>query len=275
MVQSITRIKVFGERNTGTNFIEDLVRNNLDVGICPGDLPRPLHLFYNSAYRFLPYPMAWRLVEGDRNRRFDAWFDRHAGWKHARLPNLPKGWERYPDGVGFIAVTKNPYAWLQSLHRRPYQGKIHSEANRLSFSEFLRAEWPTVEREYGPATYSNPVRMWNDKVASYDKLHAYGPTMILPYESVIEDIEGFVRTTARTFGLSEPAEVQIRTNSTKKHDTRTTDDIVKYYRSGSWAKSLTAEDLRFINDELDHSLREKFGYAKIETPVTRELEATA
>jgi len=266
MVQRIDRIKVFGERNTGTNFVEELLRENLDIGVCPGVLSRPFQRFYKAVADTLPYSVAWHVVEYDRDHRFRARFDEHMGWKHARVPNLPKNRACYPDGLGFIALTKDPYAWLQSLHQRPYQGKIHSTANRLSFSEFLRTPWPTVKREYGPNEYANPVQIWNDKVASYEALHAHGPTLIRPYEVIIEDIEGFLKTVCRTFGLSEPAQIDIRTTSTKSDDSRSTQDIVAYYRSREWVKNLTADDLDYINDQLDHGLREKFGYSRIKRP---------
>lgn len=270
MVHQVALVKIVGERNTGTNFVEDIIRSNFSVEICPGNLPRHITRAYRFAYKYFPYSVARRLVENDRDRRFDTLFDRYAGWKHARMPNLPKTRARYPEGLGFIAITKNPYAWLQSLYRHPYQGTHHSPAHQLSFSEFLRTPWPTVRREYGPAEYANPVQMWNDKVASYESLHSYGPALILPYEGVITDIEAFVRTVARSFDLPEPAQVQVRADSTKK-DGRSTADIVQYYLSGAWADSLLPEDLDFINRELDHSLCEMFGY----TLIAKEIEKSA
>lgn len=263
MVEAVRNIKVIGERNTGTNFVEQIIQKNFDVAIFPGDLPRRFRVFYNLAYNYLPYSTAWSLVEGDRNRRYDSRFDQQAGWKHARMPNLPQDRTRYPEGLGFIAITKNPYAWLQSLHRRPYQGVHHNVARPLSFSEFLRKPWPTVRRECGPAEYANPVQMWNDKVRSYEALREYGPALILPYESIIADIGAFVHTAARVFGLADPAQVQVPGSSTKK-DGRTTEDIVRFYLSGEWATSLSAADLDFINRELDHTQREKFGYSLVE-----------
>ena len=275
MAERIKRIKVFGERNTGTNFIEGLLRDNLDIGVCPGILPNRLQCLYKAVSNMLPYALAWHVVEHDRNRRFEARFDEHVGWKHARLPNLPKNRDCYPDGLGFIALIKDPYAWLQSLHQRPYQGKIHSTATPLSFSDFLRTPWPTVKRECGPAEYANPVQMWNDKVASYETLHAYGPTLILPYENIIEDIEGFLKTVCHTFGLPKSGRVEIRATSTKGDDGRTTKEIVRYYRSREWVKNLAADDLNCINDQLDHGLRENFGYPRIDSQVSMRQDREA
>lgn len=268
MAERINRIKIFGERNTGTNFVDGLLRDNLDIGVCPGILPKSLQRFYKAVSDTLPYSLAWHVVEHDRNCRFKNRFDELVGWKHARVPNLPKNRDGYPEGLGFIALTKDPYAWLQSLHYRPYQGKIHSTAHPLSFGEFLRTPWPTVKRECGPDEYANPVQMWNDKVASYEALHAYGPTLILPYEDIIEDIEGFMKTVCETFDLPGLERVEIRATSTKRDDGRSTEEIVRYYRSREWVKNLTADDLNYINDQLDHGLREKFGYARINVPET-------
>lgn len=262
MTQRIMYVKIIGERNTGTNFVEDIIEKNFKIGVFPGDLPDFFRVLYNAAYKYLPHSVARAIVEGDRNRRYDSRFHLQAGWKHARMPNLPKGHDRYPEGLGFIAITKNPYAWLQSLHRRPYQGVHHRAARPLSFSEFLRTPWPTVGREYAPPVYGNPVQMWNDKVRSYEVLYNYGPTLVLPYEKIIEDTGGFVHEVSLAFNLPNPNRVDFPTVSTKK-DGRTTDSIVQHYLSGKWAETLSEEDVRFINQELDHDIREKFGYGLI------------
>lgn len=255
---TVRRIKVFGARNTGTNFVESVLRQNLSLEICSGNLPRPLRALYRITYRCLPYGVAFRLVEADRDRRYAQNFETDLGWKHARIPNVPPG-RTYPGDVGGIALTRNPCAWLLSLHKRPYQGTVHNPVDRIGFSDFLRAPWRTVGRKHGPPEYSNPVALWNDKVAPYERLKEHMPTMILRYEEVIEDIEGFVRKVAETFGADLPAQIRIPSESTKK-DGRSTADIVAFYKARSWASQLSAADIAFINGQLDQQLARRLGY---------------
>ncbi|WFE76671.1 hypothetical protein [Roseinatronobacter sp. S2] len=258
---NVRRIKIYGERNTGTNFVEDLLAANLPLTICAGNLPSPIRKMYKLAYKVLPYDIAYRLVEDDRDRRYAQRFAAELGWKHARIPNGPEG-QAYPDDVGFIALMKDPYAWLLSLHKRPYQSKLNNHLHRISFSEFLRAPWRTVGREHGPAEYPNPVELWNDKVSSYAQLAEHGPAMLVRYEEVIEDINGFVHRVAESFGSELPTQVSVPTKSTK-NDGRSTADIVAFYKDRSWVSKLCATDIEFINSQLDHDLARRCGYQVI------------
>jgi hypothetical protein len=179
----VVRLKIFGERNTGTNYLEELIAANFDCDICPGNLSNARRFTYNVLHWTLPYKFARYIVEANRDRQYEKLFASELGWKHAKIPNLPRGIKSYPACTGFIALVKNPYAWLLSLHARPYQNEASSV---LNFSEFLRAPWFTVEREHaGVPSYPNPIKVWNDKVRSYRRLSAFGPSMIIRYEDVL------------------------------------------------------------------------------------------
>ena len=256
---AVNRIKVFGERNTGTNFVEDLLKRNLDCAIVSGNLSRRYAWWFPIAYRVLPESKAFAIVEGARDRIFERRFAKDGGWKHARVPNFPSGITAYPNGMGMIALTKNPYAWLLSLHKRPYQGQEHSRFGRLGLSEFLRRPWQTVGREFGPVRYETPIEMWNDKVESYFALGQYAPTIIRQYEHVIADIPNFFNDLSDSFSLTAPKSFTIPTGSTKK-DGRTTEQIIAYYQTKQWRSSFSDEDMAFINARLDQRLMQKIAY---------------
>ena len=246
----VTKIKVFGERNTGTNFVEQLLKSNVDCEIVSGNLSRFYSWRFSLAYKLLPPDHAYRYVERSRDRIFENRFEIDGGWKHAKTPNFPSGIDAYPEGMGLIAITKNPYAWLLSLHKRPYQGTTHTRFNPLPFSQFIREPWITVGRECAKSDYDTPIHLWNDKVTSYFTLHKCAPTMIHQYEKIIGDIPQFLADVSDTFKISTLKHPEIPSSSSKK-DGRTTQDITNYYRNNMWRSSITDEDMIFINSNLD------------------------
>ncbi|NPA93438.1 MAG: hypothetical protein GXO56_07140, partial [Chloroflexi bacterium] len=67
-------LKIYGERNTGTNYLSQLVALNLpQVRLLPGVVPRWLQLFFPRA-------------EAPRDLYFQWTFKRNLGWKHAMAP---------------------------------------------------------------------------------------------------------------------------------------------------------------------------------------------
>ena len=145
-------IKLLGERNSGTNYLQKLIELNVDVDVLPGTAPP-------YVFRFFPKSEfacdAYFMLTGTSN----------LGWKHAIAPfgnELVRIQERYPNLL-FVTITKNPYSWLLSLHRHPY----HQRSAIGDFEEFLQSPWPTVKRERHPNPFPNPIIMWNEKNSSY------------------------------------------------------------------------------------------------------------
>jgi hypothetical protein len=74
-------IKIFGERNTGTIYLEWLLTNNLAVNLSTTpDL----------------------------------------GWKHRLAPGQDELTEPHSSETIFLCLVKNPYSWLLSMHKKPY-----------------------------------------------------------------------------------------------------------------------------------------------------------
>ena len=75
------KVKVFGERNSATVYLEWLLRNNLKIDL----------LDYYTL-----------------------------GWKHRLAPKREEIEELGDESVHFLCLVKNPYSWLLSMHRKPY-----------------------------------------------------------------------------------------------------------------------------------------------------------
>ena len=74
------KVKVFGERNSGTIYLEKLLVKNFKVDI--------------ADYFTL-------------------------GWKHRLAPHKEE-LDKIEDDIIYLILVKNPYAWLRSMHRKPY-----------------------------------------------------------------------------------------------------------------------------------------------------------
>lgn len=73
------QIKIYGERNSGTIYLEWLLKNNFDIQL----LDKPL-----------------------------------TGWKHRIAPSQEEVSELDND-ICYVCLVKNPYSWLLSMHKRP------------------------------------------------------------------------------------------------------------------------------------------------------------
>ena len=126
------KLKIYGERNTGTNYLSELVFLNLDVDILPGQTPTIVRSIQES-----------KLFPGDellRDIYFSLRFHKNLGWKHM-LVESPASLKRYricSDKLFFVTLSKNPYSWLLSLFKNPYH---QYWKQKPGFEEFLTSPW--------------------------------------------------------------------------------------------------------------------------------------
>ena len=105
-------IKVYGERNSGTNYLSALIRLNFSVRELDGCVPWPV--------------MGLQLILPGREAVRDVWFSKtfghNFGWKHMCVRPVAelKQYTISSRRLHFVTITKNPYSWLLSMHRRPY-----------------------------------------------------------------------------------------------------------------------------------------------------------
>lgn len=244
------RVKIYGERNTGTSYFEELLVRNLDVDILRGGVPRSIRrLFPNS--------------ESARDWYFRATGRRNLGWKHAIPSENQITAARLDSGDPLIlTLTKNPYAWLLSLYRQPY----HAKRKYSSFERFLKEPWETVRRENAPPEFTSPVEMWNQKNAAYLTLGDYTTVVHCRYEDLLADPLGFLEQ------LSDEHGIQFRRSpcknvypAMKRHDRgKTFDDYRDYYLNERWRAELDDDCIRLINERLDAEVLSHFQYLRIE-----------
>ncbi len=245
MFKGMKKIKIFGERNTGTNYLRTLILLNLKVGIIEGGVP--------TKQGIMKIPSIFDLF-------YDLIYRQHLGWKHAVPDHKRLKRQCNLKETGFITLTKNPYAFLLSLHKRPYhyKGKIPS-----SFDDFLKRRWHTVRREnHNQPFFTNPVHLWNIKNKAYMELRKAFPeiTLNLTYEQLVEEPEETVLALARYFHLEPlPGPFKNQETSTKEAE-KNYRYYRNYYLAEEWRENLMDEDISFINLHLDPEVMDYFGY---------------
>lgn len=237
-------LKVYGERNSGTRYLERLVAANLRVRLLRGEAPRFVTWLGPDS-------------EAMRDRYFRLTVRRNLGWKH-RLP--PGAAELAGHGSSgrtarFLTLVKNPYSWVLSMLRRPYSaGRSYA-----SLEELVTSPWHTVGRECAPAQFADAVAMWNAKAAANLALPA-GRTANLRYEDLIADPEARIDALARDLGLERRSERFWNEQSSTKRTGQTFDDYRSYYLEGRWREKLGDGEVRLISMRLDPAVMSAYGY---------------
>jgi len=246
-----TFLKVFGERNSGTTFIETLLAWNLPIRVLPGGVPRAL-------YRGLP-------VEFVR----DMWFywteKKNLGWKHGfPVECLIRGFAGR-QSLAVVGVCKNPYSWLLSLHRHPY----HLGKRCQTFADFLDVPCSVVRREHAKGSFQNPIELWNIKNRVLLKLSKSKlPVILLRYEDVLAAPEIAVKNVASISKLKMNDVFQGVYLSTKGEDGRHFEEYCSYYLDEKWRTNLSEENVKRINRDLDRKLCEELGYEVIDPKIS-------
>jgi hypothetical protein len=254
------RVKIYGERNTGTSYLEELLVRNLVVECLRGGVPRSIRRSFANSERARDW--YFRVTQG-----------KNLGWKHAYVAKAAES--RLADAradatdVLYLTLTKNPYAWLLSLYRQPY----HAKQGYSNFGQFLTQPWKTVGRENAPPAFANPVEMWNLKNAAYLELGHSTTTVHCRYEDLLADPLGFLEK------LSCEHAIQTRQNPfenvleamKRQGRGKTFDDYRTYYLEQRWLAELDDACIELINERLDFKVLAQFGYSRTEARNERPL----
>lgn len=235
---SITSAHIYGERNCGTNYVQNLIMRNCVSASTGASL-------YNKANHEM------------------------LGWKHG-FPSFMAA----PDDVLAIVVYRDPIAWLHSMMRNPWHGASHLHG--LPFSQFIRQEWVAVVddtrlgavengpiwhkemmTERNPATglrFANVMQLRTAKNTAFATLdHRFSNILRVTYESVLANPHTFLNALCATYGLRRTARF---------------DPIIE--DRGTQARGIyvpaplpftCAADLEFIRSELDLGLESSLGYS--------------
>jgi hypothetical protein len=243
---SVSSVYVFGERNSGTNYVQNLIVKNCVAGVTRARL-------YNRENQAL------------------------LGWKHGFPAMLGA-----PFDVLAVVVYREPLAWLHGMMRNPWHAAAH--LHNLTFSQFIRQEWLAVVDDAGfgvaqdapiwrrelmierdPQTglrFANVMRLRTAKNIGFATLdHRFANVLRVTYESVLANPQGFLNALCATYNLSrlpkfDPILHDRATPSRGPYQPKPLPDI-------------GAADLDFIRAELDMAAERALGYTLMPAQAVR------
>lgn len=268
--EKLKKVKIYGERNSGTHFITRLIQRNFICETIPGTLADA----ENPGYRDKFEEQLESLIQDDCKRKLassikvDEYFLgnpwKTLGWKHC-VPPLDVI-DSYPESeqVLFITLTKNPYAWALSMFRRPYGNFSLKKPDDLT--QFLKEPWITANRDNCRLILNSPIELWNLKTDGYKQLAKNHTVLRIRYEDVIDNPEDFLSIIS-DYLEKKPKKFTILNKSAKQEDVgkKDLDYYRDYYLNQRWCKKLSTEHIEIINRFLEPTIVEEAGYTLIDT----------
>jgi len=246
-------VKIFGERNTGTNALRQIITGNSASRCLPstsGELNRVIGRIGNTS---------WLPGKKWRERLLDSAFEGRGplcAWKHCAT--------NFPDAAPFddllvLFIVRHPASWLVSLFKRPYQ---RLGRHPRSIADFLDSEWRTVGRERLGGAAFRPLELLQVKLDSYvnfaRKLEQRGIShRFLRFEDLVLQQREVYSSIAPE--LESPRADFEELQASTKDPSKSLDDYRAYYGSERWREAL--RDLeRSVDAQVDWAEFERFGY---------------
>jgi hypothetical protein len=297
-----TRIKIFGERNTGTNFLSEAIEKNFKVDLLkPTDAVSVKTAGYNNFKNAQLYTNTNKSLKIKKsnvlgrkkviqsliksfatNKLLDSMRVDNAnidfGWKHGCL-NLEKLGEipRFGETL-FVALIRNPWKFCESLFRKPYNiipGRIAAP----NFSDFIRTPILLNTRDNAPPgqlIISNPIELWNIKVSSYFQSWelSRGQVSIFFYEEILLNPQ-VLKDRLQSFGITSISEdILLPELDVKNKNThRTLTDFVSLAKSYDPLNSMTVDDAKFIHSALSNKLIMRTPYLDLYNSLASSVES--
>ena len=242
-------IKIYGERNTNTRYIETLIKLNFDVVQLKGVVPR----YIKTTQKILP-GKDWL-----RDLYFSFSYKHNLGWKHSRVKSVGelKSCDSFQRNICFISVTKNPYSWLLSLHRKPYNHQYRR--TKPDFETFLQTAWKTDGRDNCEKLLESPIVLWNVKNTSYLQLANLNGLNITT-ERTIQDPESVVDMIGSHFSIKKRGNKFLNYEKSTKDVSKNFAYYQDYYLNERWRDKISENAIAIINKTVDKTLMKHFGY---------------
>ena len=247
-------VKIFGERNCGTNALKNLIEDNSGSSILP---TTEFDIDADAASR------AWAI---ENRREFERALDAIyadvpvlSSWKHCAANFLdPSAFS----GSLVLFCVRHPASWLVSLYRNPYHILTEKPA---TLAEFIDYQWETGARERLGGRTFRPLELYHEKLASYvgfaTRLREGGiASRFVRQEDLLLRPKQIFRSLAPQ--LSDPRKrVRLRLTSTKRSWMPVV-FVRRYYAREAWREELRGLESR-VNADVDWGLAGEFGYSPV------------
>jgi len=249
----ILYLKIFGERNTGSNYLHQVCARNFLVVLLRGDVQEIWGLGRRIAAQMGNQFLVRHTLHDLEIRRI---LRSDFGWKHA-APELDViNASEIAKYTRFVVLTKHPYSWLKSLHRNPYSFRTPDP----DFSRFIRSDFPINGSDGLPGVKDcSPPALLRHKALAYRRLlHSRNDAIHLRYEDLIQDFDAAMRRLQpRIFRKTESF---LNVDMDVKGQKRQLADFQRQYSLDSVREGIRDEDIGFIRSEIGEDMFAFLGY---------------
>ncbi len=254
----ITQIKIYGERNTGTNYLERVLRLNFAHKQLPGSQPlktedlEELTAIVPRPSRRLAWEMALDVSMADIR-------DSGFGWKHGVPPwDVLEARPKRRESTLFIVLSKHPADWVRSMHRKPYHCMFaHKD---MELGAFMRQPWICMSKD-GLNLQPHLVAMWNAKYRAWlDLANVAEQVVYLRYNDLLTGFEDVMARIAVHLGPPKSGAFRNLETSAKGEAVSRADYVARYTNQDLY-RGMTPEDVAFLRSELDAECLAELGYA--------------
>lgn len=217
------KIKIFGERNTGTNALLQMLKINSDSVFYPGAMSEISKIQTNK----VQLAVRMGLDRLKKESMIDAVFDGRnltERWKHSATYIATNKLDEIEDSR-FIFTVRNPLSWLIGLYKNPYHILVKKPASLVEFADI---DWRVVRRENLSRDFYKPLELLEEKLKSYLSLIEKLEKKRMEYKVV--KFEDFVVSQKTTFeNLKEFLDSPSVKFSTLTKSTKESSKDYKYY----------------------------------------------
>jgi len=250
----VAKVKIFGERNTGTRAVITMLR--MAEGVRPVSPKDPMPDLDELTGRIEATLTGFRkMVYRDAIRDIrDGRLGGISSWKHA-APKIDHSY--VSKGASVLFLVRDPYSWIASLYRNPY----HARAPEFeSLNAFIRFPWVTLARDNVAPILPSPMDLWNTKLRAYREF-----ARVAPVPSAIIQFENFVltpvlalSTALEALGIEAENLFEIEASTKGLEEDRFARQA--HYREEAWKRQVSLQDAELINGLVDWEVAESFGY---------------
>ena len=252
----LSHVKIFGERNTSTNALKQVIEQNSAARVLPSVAPEcdPRFAARLALMKRLHLPVV--LQEWLTDRVFARQPDPHS-WKHAATDF---GDVRAFSDTLVVFCTRHPASWLLGLYKRPYHNLGRAQT---TLPGFVTGAWKTVGRERLAGITTTPAALYNLKLQSYARMQAALDAARIPHVTIRH--EDFAMDQRACFDRLRPHLSGVTPDFTPldtstKDSAKSSDYYRDYYGQERWRAEIDPVSAQSIQDSIDWPTAAAFGY---------------
>ncbi len=232
---TIQEVQVLGPYNSGTNLMFAYQRRLFD-------LPAAVHRLFGK--HSLPPHYRW------------------GGPGCLWSPGAPMPLKKISATTLLICMVRRPYFWALSTSRRSYG--IAFLDRRRTFADRIRSRVRFQE-----VTYPNLIAVWNAYYRAYQRHLEPHQVLYVRLEDLVEEPHRLLASLGRHLPQQTGIDLdrvieEVAGTPAKRHggDCVFGEAAKQEYRAEMVARRIEAEDLTWINQHLDHEIRQRFAYPR-------------